>query len=201
MARRKKLRRSEPDTPDLAKKRNLARLHLARSDIQTAQRLCEKALTLDLASNEPTSWAFHNAVVVTYARPFVSNDSVGALSSKWQRFDDPHLQLNHDLVMQQRDQVVGHSEAHWRPVVISGPGMQLQSGLVTAHSGLYELHPVLAPISYEAVLLLCADLFPRLNAAFDELFLKIFPGGYHGPPITLLPGPRENEPGIRVTFG
>lgn len=197
IARRKKPQR-ERDTPDLARRRVLARLHLARSDIQATERLCERALTLELVSNEPTSWAFHNAVVVTYARPFVSNDSVGALGGKWRHFDDPHLQLNHDLVMQQRDEVVGHSEAHWRPIVVSGPGMQLPSGIITANSGLYEVHPVLAPISYEAVLMLCADLNPRLNAAFDEMFLKVFPGGYHGPPITLLPGPREDEPGIRV---
>jgi hypothetical protein len=160
--------------------------------------MCETAMSTELSKHDPVSWAFHQAVVVSYARPFTSNRSVGALGAKWEKFSDPHLQETHRLVIQQRDEVVAHAELRWRPLVLVDRNTRLPSGVITANPAIVGLRPWLEPVSYAAVHRLCLDLLPRLTAAFNQEFLALYPGGFNGPPVQLLPT-ESGGPGITIS--
>ena len=47
--------------------------------------------------------------------------------------------------------------------------------------------------SYAAIQLLCHDLLPRLTAAINRLYFDMFPEGYDGPEVALVPEPEPAE--------
>jgi hypothetical protein len=197
MARRsRKPRAKEPSYE--AKLRKLARLQLARADIDLARRLSEAALAADLDKREPAATAYFYAVVVTYGRPFKNNESVGALERSWNKFADPQLQVHHEHFLTQRDQAVAHSELRWHPLVLAPAGTRLPNKVIAARPKLVGARIILDPGSYVYVVELCADLVPRLTEAFDELFVSVFPDGIQKP-IHLLRTP-EGEPGVHINL-
>lgn len=195
-------RKSRPtkskEPPHEAKLRRLARLQVARADIDMARQMAEAANAMRLTKHDPTAWAFHYGVVVTYARPFKSNQSVGALEAKWSRFDDPALEANHRHLLTQRDEIVAHAELRWRPLVLTPPGTRLPNKVITVRPAIIGLRAILDPVSYPLVVQLCSDLLPRLNRAFDDLYLAMFPNGVQKP-THLLRTP-EGEPGVHLSL-
>jgi hypothetical protein len=161
-----------------------------------ARQLAEAAVAAKPSKHDPTTWAFHYAVVVTYGRPFKSNQSVGALEAKWNRFDDPLLQASHRHFLTQRDEVVAHSELRWRPLAIAPRGTRLPNNIITVQQSIVGARLILDPVSYPRVLELSEDLLPRLNGAFSELFQRLFPDGVQTA-VQLLPTP-DNEPGMHI---
>jgi hypothetical protein len=151
-----------------------------------ARQLAEAAMSRELDKADPVSWAFHHSVVICYCRPFTGNAQVGKLGVKWERFDDPRLQANHRGLMLQRDEVVAHADLRWRPLMLVGPNTRLPSGVIAVRPMLMGARPVLAPVAYAAVRELCSDLLPRITTAFEELFLALYPNGFHGPSEQLL---------------
>lgn len=191
-------KKKEP--PELARRRLLARLQTARSDIDMTRQLAEAAMSRDLDKNDPGSWAFHHSVVICYCRPFTGNASVGKLGAKWEHFDDPRLEANHRALMIQRDEVVAHADLLWRPLMLVAPNTRLPSGLIAVNPMMMGVRPVLDPVAYPAVRDLCLDLLPRLTEAFEKCFLTLWPGGFTGPSEQLLPTePAPDGRGITIS--
>ena len=194
MARKPKGSSDKPkDSPEQARRRRLARLQMARSDIDMARQMCETARSMELDKRDPMTWAFHHAVVVCYSRPFKSNRSLGALGAKWERFDTPRLEANHRAVMIQRDEVIAHAELQWRPLVLAAPNTRLPSGVITVNPMIVGARPILDPIAYPAVHELCLDILPRLTEAFNNEFLALYPDGFRGRSVQLLPTERAPD--------
>lgn len=182
-----------PDS--LPQRRELARLGIARADIEATLQLCDAAIQSQLVDNTPLYWAFHNAVVVSYARPFSENYGIGALSTKWHTFSCDRLQVHHRLILDLRDEVVAHADLRRRPIHLVGRGTLLPDGHVTEAPMVAVARVGLNTDSYEAVRELCLDLLPRLNAAFDSAFLHLFPDGYDAAPLELVPEITHDDTG------
>jgi hypothetical protein len=182
-------------------RKRLARLHTARSDIELAREMCEAAMSMELDKADPVSWAFHHAVVVSYGRPFTKNRPLGALGAKWQRFADPRLEAIHRSVMIQRDEVIAHADLRWRPVVLVGPNTQLPSGVIAVKPMIMGARPIYEAVAYPAVNEVCLDLVPRLTQAFDEQFHELYPAGFNGPSVQLLPTePAPDGDGLTISI-
>lgn len=143
-------------------------------------------MSMTLGKEDPISWALHHAVVVCYGRPFKSNESLGRLGAKWERFGDSRLEANHRAILIQRDEVIAHAELRWRPLMLVGPNTRLPSGVIAVDPMLMGVRPVLDPKAYQAVHELCLDLLPRLAAAFEDDFRALYPEGFNGPSVPLL---------------
>ena len=163
--------------------------------------MCELALSLPdrLDKNDLMARVFHSAVVVTYGRPFTRSKGIGKLEDDWTTFlDDAHLQDTHMRVMDQRNQVAAHADLKWRPLYLVPAGTHMPSGLVMTEPKITSVQPILEPVSFEAIRLLCLHLLPRLNVAFDTLFREVFPHGAGDIPIRLLPPADGEEEWINI---
>jgi len=174
------------ETELTGRKRELARLALARADMEVTVRLCDGATAAGLVDNDPVYWAFHNAVVVCYGRPFTSNEDVGALSEKWRKFSNERLQVAHDQILNLRDKVVAHADLVYRPIHVLAKGTELPNGVVTETMMITVGKIGLSIESYLAIRELAMDLLPRLNEAINEQCEVLFPHGYDGPPLQLV---------------
>lgn len=168
-----------PNTEDeeLIKARRVARFAVARSDIEHAHRLCDYAETVELIKGHPLSLALQEAVIVSYARPFLHSRLSGKLAKRWSRFDDPHLQEMHQRVIKLRNSIVAHADQSYRRVSFYGAQVRLPNGIVVTEPKVGVDRAWLEPSSYRAIRNLCLDLEPRLTAAFNEAFLDWVPGG------------------------
>lgn len=95
-------------------KREIIRLSLAFSDMRSAFALCDwlaQHTEVSLKADGGDIWrALVHAIVVSYARPFTSNDPIGALSSKWSRFPHKWRAALHKDLMDLRHKAMAHSD-------------------------------------------------------------------------------------------
>jgi hypothetical protein len=110
-------------------KRELRRLILAHSDIDSCVYACKLLLNVirpelsrhtgDYAGmDHPMYPPLIDAITISYARPFVSNDGVGVLKGKWTRFANEKRKHAHDLMIQTRHELTAHSDKEIRTVEI-----------------------------------------------------------------------------------
>jgi len=173
---------------EAGRRRTLARLALARADLTEALSLCDYALADPPIEDEPRYWALHEAVVITYGRPFTSNKPVGALAAKWHRFGDPRLDFNHKRILDLRNEVVAHAELKHRRIHVVPKGTLIgDTGAIAPERLITVLRVGLGVGSYAAVRELCADLLPRLNDAITEAFAALYGNGQPDRPLELIP--------------
>src|SRR5574341_438635 len=98
-----------------ARKRELYRLALARTDIGQARDACRFFLDNVSSYHHPLYVALYAAIVVSYARPFIQSRTLGALPSRWARFSHPRLQKTHNKLMQARNEIIASSDVTGRP--------------------------------------------------------------------------------------
>ena len=149
----------------LGRQRYARRLILATSDILQATRACELLLQNVKSKSDPLFVPLLTAIVVMYARPFVSNNRFGPLTGKWHEFTDPKFKQIHDTLIDLRHIVYAHSDPQGRAVVVQIEDTPLYKMIsevtVVSQSLTMEIFPT--------VLATCQDLFQRLQlAALEE---------------------------------
>ena len=111
------------------KKKLFHKLVLAQSDMHSAYKTCElfmeKVWQLEIAKpreiagfQNPLYFPLLQALVISYARPFIDNDGLGVLPKKWSKFDDLKFSEAHKLNLKYRNELVAHNDQHIRKVQI-----------------------------------------------------------------------------------
>lgn len=114
-------------------KRELHKLMLAQCDIDGARKTCEHLLTLigshtsavtgsHAGVDHPLYYPLMEAIVISYARPFVNNDRLGQLKKHWATFSNKRFQTTHVRILAARNELVAHSDPFVRQVKIVPPG-------------------------------------------------------------------------------
>jgi hypothetical protein len=188
---------------------DLMRLAIARADITAALEMADLAVQME-PRDDPVFWAFQNAVIVAYGRPFTFNKPIGKLKPpEWPGYESEHLHAQHATIMKLRHQVVAHAQTEHRAVRVIPPGFDMSQiprpepiplerlsykndetpgdGIARSLTIAVE-RPAMADRtgSYQAVQLLCRDLLPRLSAAITTEFTKLGLDGYRGPTLRLV---------------
>ena len=123
------------------KKREIYKLILAQSDVGDAFRTCEhflavigphaaKSSSRYAGMDHPLYYPLLEAIVISYARPFTPNDTIGQLQKKWGDFSDPQLQQAHEKILRARNELVAHSDPFARNVKIEPPGARRIGGRI-----------------------------------------------------------------------
>jgi hypothetical protein len=119
--------------PRSEKKREIYKLILAQSDIGDAFRTCDHFLAVIgpraakssgryAGMDHPLYYPLLEAIVISYARPFTPNDTIGQLKQKWGKFGNAQFQAAHDKILRARNELVAHSDPFARSVRIEPPG-------------------------------------------------------------------------------
>ena len=121
------LKRHEKSLPRSKRKFNLYRLAVANKDVGAAEEICMSFLkyiftTKEVAIPYHTSEAFIAAIVTSYARPFIQNDSDLQLPRKWREFNNPQFQDIHERMLKLRSEIYAHSDASIHPMTIVPAG-------------------------------------------------------------------------------
>ena len=116
------------------------------------------------------------AIVISYARPFTANDSLGELKKEWQRFPQPRLQRAHEKLLKARNELIAHSDMVVRQVKIHPPGRSAVKGLETVGVG-YAVRNYSFSIRHVIDFRDTAfDLARRLHAAVEKLLNELYEG-------------------------
>ena len=159
-----------------ARKRELYRLIVARSDMLAAMESCDLILgppELDLS--DPKYLPLFHAATVAYARPFSANRPHGPLPARWSRFADASDQHVHDTLIDLRNQFVAHSDQDAREVLIWPPGSRQPGTGVTLTFPWVSVRNRAYPIAFiRAVRAHCLELGRRINAEIDTLMEELY---------------------------
>lgn len=123
-----------PLSPDLDIKRrkSLARLILASSDIQKAIKASQLFKSQIKSNRHPLFDPLQEAAVISYSRPFTDNKGVGALPNKYSKYSSKiHNQL-HKEVLTRRNVFVAHSDSDVRDVLVFTKGSRVTPNLDTS---------------------------------------------------------------------
>lgn len=177
------------DKQEAGRRRSLYRLAVARSDIRAAQEIAAYAEKHVPEINE--LWIpLQDALVAAYARPFTSNKPYGPLANQWTKFSDPKQQQLHNQLLQLRNELVAHTDASQRTVVIFPPG--LAWGVPSPQP---QSRATLA-ITYKRP---SPDYFTSVGRLCDNLLARAARGGRGGPSAAFRRD-RPNSP-LRPTHG
>jgi hypothetical protein len=119
------LGRHEKSKPRSRKKFKLYRLAVAHQDITYAFDTCDELLTIIFSKATGPKLPYHLreaffcTVIVSYARPFMDNDSNLKLPKEWRKFSTKNLQDAHEHILELRGQLYGHSDAAANRMVIA----------------------------------------------------------------------------------
>jgi hypothetical protein len=61
------------------------------------------------------------AVIVSYAKPFTTNNGLGVLKKRWTKFDNPKWARCHERILKARHELFAHSDEAVRRVKICPP--------------------------------------------------------------------------------
>jgi hypothetical protein len=176
------------DEQDAKRRQALYRLAIARSDIKAAAEIAAYAEKYVPDMNE--LWIpLQDALVSAYARPFTSNRPHGPLANAWAKFSDPRHQELHRELIALRNELVAHSDASRRTVVVFPPNVPFLDGReplarVTLAIGQTRR----SPDFFKSVRELCDDLLGRLHAATEEQLQHLFGDTNRTRPFDLLTG-------------
>lgn len=111
------------------KKRLFQKLVLAQSDIHSAYEICklfgERVAsgarpedTVRVGLNNPLYLPLLQAIVISYARPFIENDGLGVLPKQWSTFENKEFKEAHEFILKYRNELVAHSDTSVRKIQI-----------------------------------------------------------------------------------
>jgi hypothetical protein len=160
-----------------AKKKELYKLVVARSDITSAMGTCDlMKKNVDAVGNELYQPLFH-AIVIAYARPFTRNKPLGPLSTEWPNFSNPEFQQTHDELIKARHQFIAHSDEEVRRVEIFPHGSSIkETGLKSGGVGVGIRNIAFSLSYFEHIRALCYDLGYRLNRRVEDLLAELYNG-------------------------
>lgn len=124
-------------------KKELHRLIVAQSDVSEAFQAWETYVETLPLENYALRRALLSAIVISYCRPFTSNEGFGVLPAKWSHYSDARHRKWHDQLLKARNEVIAHSDQAIRQVTIVPAGIELRPKL----SG--QLTPVSSEIGFE----------------------------------------------------
>lgn len=95
----------------LGKKRALQRLSLAQLAFRQAKSLCEHIEKMQLQSHDELASAMMTGIVVSYMRPFLESNGLGALPPRYSQFDkcSPYEAI-HNTLLEARHWVYAHRD-------------------------------------------------------------------------------------------
>jgi len=154
-----------PKRSDL--KRQLHRLIVAQSDINAARNAWQLLKSNPTQPGHSVHTSLMAAMVISYARPFVSSESFGILPRKWSTYPDSRYQKNHDALLKARNEIVAHSEQSVRKVMIVPPGVRM------------KLHPASSPVSewisyIVSTYSLPPNVLETLGGMLDDVLKRMF---------------------------
>ncbi|MFJ1260747.1 hypothetical protein [Cupriavidus sp. CuC1] len=157
----------------------LHRVAVAARDIDCATQGFE--LILELGS-EPADTRYQPLLfgaVVSYARPFTSNDGFGFLPAKWHKFERREFSIAHDEIMKYRNTVVAHSDISKNKLHIYPTGVSLRVGEIsfTLDEPMYAVAtPLLNKSDIPKYIALCKYQHERMMsatiAAVEQRFMR-----------------------------
>ena len=114
------------------KKRLFQKLVLAHFDIHSAYETCEVFLervakgsqsrdTVQVGMNNPLYLPLLEAIIISYSRPFIDNNSLGVLPKRWFQFENSKFKEAHDSILKYRNELVAHSDHTVRTIQIFSP--------------------------------------------------------------------------------
>jgi hypothetical protein len=162
--------------PRSARKRDLFRLAVARSDLAAAHDALGIILKDKMGFGHRTYLPLLYVAAVAYARPFTQNKPHGALPEKWAKFADPPCQRLHDQVLEMRNQYVAHSDQAARAVRIMPAGYVIpganvpfvKTGISVSNIG-YNIEFVNAVSAH--IVELGQRIDTEVEALLDELYM------------------------------
>jgi len=116
---------------------------MALSDIHSATEACDLMLAERPSMGDPHYWAYHNAAINSYGRPFTTMKPVGKLPSSVLRGLSTRQKDLHHEVLEHRNTMAAHSDLTAKPVyylpkgaMIGETGMRADGGgFVTSNQG------------------------------------------------------------------
>jgi hypothetical protein len=120
--------RHENSKPRSRKKFELYRLAVANQDISHAVNTCDELLKIIFAKETGPKLPYHlreaffSTIIVSYARPFMDNDSNLKLPKEWSKFSNKGMQDTHLHMLELRNQLYGHSDADANRMIIMPAG-------------------------------------------------------------------------------
>lgn len=162
------------------------------SDADRSLRRIEEAIAKD---DLDLKWPLWNAFIVSYTRPFTSNDDIGSIST---RAIPGHLKYLHTSFTKARNLLYGHTD----PLETLEDGRQANQILIRKLNGAIEIQPLTLvpsddeiPNAKQLVEVLIADLTERTRVGKADLIAQIKnkPDGDHLYPYPNLPESEEIE--------
>lgn len=169
------------------RKRELHKMILAHSDVHAAFKAAEHFLSIMVpyARTNQTEYAgmdhpvyspLVEAIVISYARPFTANNSLGQLKREWHRFPQARLQCAHEKLLKARNELIAHSDMVVRQVKIHPPGPSIVKGLKAVGVG-YSIRNYSFSIRQVIDIRDAAvDLAKRLHTAVEKLLNDLYEG-------------------------
>jgi hypothetical protein len=166
-------------------KRSLRLFAIARMDVHEAlvcaqilQRLQREAPGDPfLPMKQEIFFPVQNAMVVSYARPFVPTRTSQRLQGRWARFDDQRLQVVHDLVIRTRHDFVAHSDEEQRTVTIVPAGYVVPGvGRPSGGLGLQTSSIAFSAETVDTIVDCCMDVGFRVTKEVDRLRDELYLG-------------------------
>jgi len=116
------------------------------------------------------------AIVISYARPFTTNNSLGELKKEWHKFSHPRIQRAHEKLLKARNELIAHSDMLVRNVKIHPPGRSAVKGCNTVGVG-YAIRTYSFSIPHVIDFRDTAlDLAKRLHATVETLLNELYEG-------------------------
>ena len=107
------------------------RVAVAARDIDCAEQGFKLILELNCEPADNRYQTLLFGAVISYARPFTSNDGFGTLPRKWQKFDSQDLQNLHTKIIDYRNTVAAHSDIKHNKLYIYPRGSILRIGEIS----------------------------------------------------------------------
>lgn len=177
----------KPSKSRADKKRELHKLILAHSDVHAAYKACEHFLSIFgnhpqknrsnyAGMDNPLFQPLIEAIVISYARPFTPNESLGELKKEWNKFANQRLQETHRLILQARNELIAHSDRYVRKAQIVPPGDSKLPGFKSVSVG-YAIKGYSFTIKQvETFYQTSGDLAQRLHKAVVRLIEELYEG-------------------------
>jgi hypothetical protein len=158
-----------------AKKKELYRLAVARSDIRAAKTTCDLLIQHVEGLGDDLYQPLFHAIVIAYARPFTRNKPLGPLPAEWSKFSNAHFQETHDELIKARHQFIAHSDEEIRKAIIFPPGAPVgKTGLKSGGVSI-SIRTIAFPTSqFHHIRNLCHDLGSRLDRGVYAILADLY---------------------------
>lgn len=166
---------------DRQRKLDLYRLIVARHDIESAAIAFEQIVEHVQDVTEKLFQPLLFGALVSYAKPFVGNKSLGPLPKRWERFDVPEHRERHNRIIEARHQIAAHNDPEVVQVLMLSPGVSFavngeELELDQLSYALKGVYPV-ALVELEGYVETCRYQEQRMFDHIAELKDEVFPAG------------------------